>query len=405
MTTRIATSTFYDVSYRAISRNQVELSRLQNQFSSGKRINSAADDPVGMTRAAELGTAKSTNDQYSRNQIYAQNSLGMLDGVLGSIDDVMQSMRETLVAAGNGTLGTTDRAQLGQQLRSKLDELLRLSNSQDESGRYLFSGFNDGTTPFTFGGGTLTYLGDSGVREIPVSSTTNVPLNVSGNELFVSVPSGNGVIQTGNAATNTGTGLISSGNVVNASAITNENFEVRISNVAGSLFYDVVNTSTSTTLISAAPYTPGASITVGPALAVSISGTPAHGDVFTVRPAQNQNVFQSIDSVIDAIDQFASGSISNTALTSALRTASNNLDQSYERVLSVRNKMGNVMQELDRQMSLTSGKDIELQSRLSSIVDLDPAQGAMELTKTQATLEASQTLFARISKRNLFDFL
>ncbi|MCA3174948.1 MAG: flagellar hook-associated protein 3, partial [Burkholderiales bacterium] len=64
MSMRISTSTFHDVGYRTIAKNQTDLLKLQNQFSSGKRINSAADDPVGAMRAAELNAAKSVNDQF-----------------------------------------------------------------------------------------------------------------------------------------------------------------------------------------------------------------------------------------------------------------------------------------------------------------------------------------------------
>ncbi len=405
MTMRIATSTFHEVGYQSIARNQSELLRIQNQFSSGKRINSAKDDPSGAMRAAELTASKSVNDQYARNQSYALSTLGTLDGLLGDMDDVMQSMRETLVAAGNGTLGLSDRKQLAVQLRSKLDELLRLANAQDESGRYRFAGFSDATAPFTFGNGVLTYLGDSGTRQLQVSSTTNVALNVSGNELFVDVRSGNGVTQTAAATTNAGTGLISGANIVNAGALTNENFEVRIRDVAGTLVYDVVNTTTSTTLLNGIPYTSGAAITVGPAFSVNISGTPANGDRFTVGPAQTQNIFQSIDRAINAIYNHSSGAITTTALTDALRVATTNLDQSFERVLTVRNRVGNIMQELDRQADIASRNDIDLQTRISEIVDVDPIQAATELAKTQSALEASQALYSRIAKRNLFDFI
>lgn len=405
MSMRISTSTFHDVGYRTIAKNQTDLLKLQNQFSSGKRINSAADDPVGAMRAAELNAAKSVNDQFNRNQLYAQNSLGFLDGIVGDIDDVMQTMRETLVAAGNGALSPADKKSLGIQLRSKLDELLRLSNSKDESGRHIFAGFSDASTPFNLVGGILTYQGDNGVRQLPVSATTNVPLNISGSELFLDVRSGNGVIQTAAAPGNTGTGLINGGSVVNAAALTDDNFEVRIRDVSGTLVYDVVNTTTSTTLVNGATYSPGASIMVGPALSVSITGTPANNDIFSVQPAPTQNLFQSIDRVIRAIDDFSAGTISNAALTDRLRIATANLDQSYEQVLTARNRIGNTMQELERQADINSRKDIELQTRISEIVDVDTIKAVTELSKTQAALEASQALYSSIAKRNLFDYL
>jgi flagellar hook-associated protein 3 FlgL len=405
MNMRIATSTFHEVGARSIAKNQTDLLRLQNQFSSGKRINSAADDPVGAMRAAELAVAKSVNDQYERNQQYGQNSLGYLDGIVGDIDDVMQSMRETLIAAGNGTLSATDKRNLSIQLRSKLDEMLRLANTQDESGRPLFSGYSDVSPPFTLVGGVLNYQGDNGVRQLQISATTYMPLNVSGLELFLDVRSGNGVIETTAASGNSGTGLISGGTVINPTALADESFEVRMRTVSGSLVYDVVNTTTATTLVNGAAYTSGANIAVGPALSVSITGAPANGDVFTVGPAQTQNIFQSMDRAIRAIENFSSGTISNTALTDSLRIATTNLDQSYERILSTRNRLGNIMQEVGRQSDINSRNNIDLQTRISEIMDIDAVQAVSEISKSQAALEASQALYSSVSKRNLFDYL
>jgi flagellar hook-associated protein 3 FlgL len=92
-------------------------------------------------------------------------------------------------------------------------------------------------------------------------------------------------------------------------------------------------------------------------------------------------------------------------LTDRLRIATANLDQSYEQVLTARNRIGNTMQELERQADINSRKDIELQTRISEIVDVDTIKAVTELSKTQAALEASQALYSSIAKRNLFDYL
>jgi flagellin-like hook-associated protein FlgL len=63
------------------------------------------------------------------------------------------------------------------------------------------------------------------------------------------------------------------------------------------------------------------------------------------------------------------------------------------------------MQELERQADINSRKDIELQTRISEIVDVDTIKAVTELSKTQAALEASQALYSSIAKRNLFDYL
>jgi flagellar hook-associated protein 3 FlgL len=411
MSMRIATSTISDLGYRAIAKGQSDVYKIQTEFASGKRINSAADDPSGAVRASQLGASAAVNAQYSRNQKSAANALGYAESLVGNIGDVLSSIKESLIQAGNGALTAADRKQIGNVLQAKLDELANLANSQDESGRYLFGGFNESSAPITLNSSGTTYNGDNGVKAMPVSSSVSLPVNVSGQALFMDVRGGNGVIQTSLTATNTGNALISGGNMLNATAYDGSAFSISIVSGGSGPQVQVTNTTTGSVVLSGLAFKSGDAIKIplasggSPVLEVQLSGNAAVGDTFSVNPAGNGNAFDALRSAIDAITANANGSVSNTALNDVLRNVQANIDQSTERALQVRNDMGNSLQELDRQISINDRQNIDIQSRLGDVVDLDTAKAATDLAKAQMALQASQQVYSKLAKQTLFDYI
>jgi flagellar hook-associated protein 3 FlgL len=411
MIMRIATSTINDLGYRAIAKGQSDVYRIQAQFASGKRINSAADDPTGAVRAAQLQASDSVNAQYSRNQKSATSSVSYLESLTGNIGDLYGTVKESLIQASNGALSTADRKQIAGVLQARLDELANLANSQDESGRYLFSGYNENTAPISISASGTTYQGDNGVKAMQVSPSVAMPINVSGQALFMDVKGGNGVIQTSLSTSNSGNALISGGNMVNATAYDGSTFSISILAGGSGPQVQVTNTTTGNVVISGLAFKSGAAIGIPLAaggasvMEVQLAGSPAVGDSFTIQPSGSGNPFDALRSAIDAITANANGTLSNAALNDAIRNAQANIDQSTERALQVRNTLGNSLQELDRQASINDRMNIDIQSRLGDVVDLDTAKAATDLTKAQMSLSASQQVYSKLAKQTLFDYL
>ena len=82
---RVSTNSIYDTGAAEISRRQAELAKSGERISSGKRLQSAADDPVGAAQVVTLSAAKARNDQLGANQMAAKNALSMAESVLGTV--------------------------------------------------------------------------------------------------------------------------------------------------------------------------------------------------------------------------------------------------------------------------------------------------------------------------------
>lgn len=88
-----------------------------NQLSSGKRINSAADDAAGLAIAQKLLTQSNGYDVGSRNAATSQDMTKVAEGALSSISDSLQRIRELSVQASNTAIyGDSERGMLQQEI-------------------------------------------------------------------------------------------------------------------------------------------------------------------------------------------------------------------------------------------------------------------------------------------------
>jgi flagellin len=95
----------------------------QQRLSTGKRLNSSADDPAGLTLAKRLDARSRSLSQALANIGDAQNVLSVAEGGANNIQSLLVQMREKIVQAGNDTLGTGERAAIFQQLQQLASEI------------------------------------------------------------------------------------------------------------------------------------------------------------------------------------------------------------------------------------------------------------------------------------------
>ncbi len=190
---RISSSQIYGKGVLAMERNQSQLVKLQNQISSGRRLQSPADDPVAAAQVLGVTQAQAVTAQYARNQGDASDRLRLVEGQLTSLTDLLQSVRDRVVQAGNTVLSDSDRQAIAAELEARFDEMLGIANSRDAQGEYLFSGYQGGQEPFarsaaaTPGSASITYSGDDGQRLLQVTSSQQMATNIPGSDLFLNI--------------------------------------------------------------------------------------------------------------------------------------------------------------------------------------------------------------------------
>jgi flagellar hook-associated protein 3 FlgL len=194
---RISTSWIFQQGVNAMLDQQTTLAKTQQQLATGQRVLTPSDDPSAATRILELDRMIDTTQQYQRNSDFAETRLQLEETVLSGVGDLLQRVRELAVGAINDTMTAADRQAIAVEVRTHLDGLLQLANSQDATGEYLFSGNKTNTRPFTdMGAGSFDYDGDQGVRSLQIGPTRQVTSGDAGDDVFMQVDDGAGGISS-----------------------------------------------------------------------------------------------------------------------------------------------------------------------------------------------------------------
>lgn len=411
---RVSTSMIFDAGVSTINKQTASLLHLQQQVATGRRILTPADDPVGAARALEVRQSMNVLGQYAINQQNAISALGLVEVQLSSINDLFGRIKELTVQAGNATLSNSDRQSIAFELRSRFDELLGIANSADGQGQYLFSGYMGSTKPF---GGTVDYLnagneisyfGDDGQRTLQVSASRLMEISESGNDVFRRIRNGNGYFATDYDGANTGTAIIDTGNVTDPAAwnaLTDKNLTITFTVTAGVTTYDIVDGAFNT-LVPGAAYQSGQPIVIpGAGASVTLTGDPASGDSFTLKPSTSQSIFKTLATLIGAIENRGGLPADAAKYSTEIGFALNEFDRANDNILRVRAMIGSRMAELESIGSVNEDLNLQYQQTLSNLQDLDYAKAISDLTRKQTDLQAAQQSFSRISQLTLFDYI
>lgn len=181
---RISTNTLYQSGITQIGNLQSAQSKLQEQAATGKRMTSAADDPVAATQALAISAAQGINQKYADARQTAQSKLNTIESNLTTVTNLMVSVQSSLVGAGNGSYSDGERGFIATELSGSLEQLIGLSNSKDTFGHYLYAGYKTDTAPFVANSSGASYVGDSNQQLIQVDTQRQMATSVSGASAF-----------------------------------------------------------------------------------------------------------------------------------------------------------------------------------------------------------------------------
>ena len=152
MALSVATNSGALMAQAAASSVNKEMEISMARLSSGKRINSAADDAAGIAIASRLTSEVRGTNQAIRNAMDAQAFLDTAEGAHNEIENILQRMRELAVQAANDTNDATDRDNLDTEFASLIVEIDRISDVTEWAGKSLMAA--DGSFTFQIGSGT-----------------------------------------------------------------------------------------------------------------------------------------------------------------------------------------------------------------------------------------------------------
>ncbi len=409
---RISTAAYFQTGLNSINRQQSDLMHVFQQVSSGRRMITPADDPLGAAQSLTLAQSQSMNSRFSENRQVAMRNLGEEENVLMSLIPQVNGAKTRLLEAINGTLSDTDREVLASVFEEMRDSIANLANSQDASGQYIFSGSKGTTQPFLQNtDGSYSYQGDESGRNIQVDQTRQLSGSDNGSDVFLRATPGSLVFLT-SGDNNTGAGIIGGVSISDtnaASQVQSIGIEVATDgtlNITTTLSADPNNPTT----VAGVVYDPSVPVlNLGNGLAVSLTGDLQPDDTFelknssTLAGSGELNILNTLNDVVNALRLKVDANPENRAtLHNVANRAMQHMDLTYDNILTVRASVGTRMNEVEALTHVGSMQALHLTSEISRIEDLDYYAASTQLQMRTSALEAAAIAFKKIQSTNLF---
>jgi flagellin len=146
MSLRIQTNIEAMDAHRNLVGTSDQISQSMERLSSGYRINKAADDAAGLAISQKLASQVSGLQQAQRNAQDAVSLVQTADGAMNEVQSMLQRVRDLAVQYNNGTLSSSDKAAITNEVAQLCAEINRIAGQTK---------FND--IALLSGGGTITF--------------------------------------------------------------------------------------------------------------------------------------------------------------------------------------------------------------------------------------------------------
>lgn len=397
MTLRLSTTGMHQQGLTALLRQQSNVARSQLELTTQQKLITAKDDPAGMSQAIRLDHALATLDQQDRDGALLQHRLRSQEQALTDVGSHLDRARELTIQANTGTLSEADRQSIATELRSIRAALIAIGNRDDGAGTRLFAGTRDAVVPFTDNGGVVSYVGNDGRVDVEVGPGLRVTGTDAGSDLFMRVLTGDGLTRGSANAGNTGTAVLGNSSVSDHAAWGGRTLTVHFT---APDTYEVRDAGG--TVLSGGTYTPGGTITAQ-GVQLQLTGTPAAGDGFTIGKAPTRDIFATLDGLVASLEQPAATDPDRATRTNALNAALGDLRTAGDHFLTARAATGTRLAAVDSAADNRSAYGLSLETTLSNLRDVDPAEAAARLSLQATALEAAQKTLIRVQSMSMFD--
>jgi flagellar hook-associated protein 3 FlgL len=410
---RISTNQMYQRGLNNILDLQQRVMKLQDQNSSGLKVLSPSDDPVASAQIELMKNRIGSTELLQKNRQTVDSALSLEEGILSDTINSLHRLREIQIQAGNGALSEEDRKTLAVEATSILSQLQDYANTKDANGNYMFSGGQSTVQAISINStGQYVYNGDSTQRLQAVTHSLKVATNDTGDNVFMRIPNGNGIFTVNQTATpNTGTGVVSTGSIVNASAYVPDNYTMSFAlNSQGKMVVMVSGTASGdvvppTGLPDDAPLYQDGSVVNFNGMELTVSGTPAAGDSFAINPAKNESIFSTVQRMISNLNKPYKTSVDKALIETENNQLLSQLDKAFSHISNVQADLGARLNQLASAENANQNLLDTSNAALKLLREIDPYQVASELTLQIYNLQIAQKSYVQIQGMSLFNYI
>ncbi|MBB6450371.1 flagellar hook-associated protein 3 FlgL [Geomicrobium halophilum] len=178
---RITQSMISNQTLGNIQNNYGELSKLQEQISTGTKISRPSEDPVLATNAMRYRTELREIDQFQRNTSVANLWMQSSDNALYTVNQTIQRIREITVQASNDTYDQAQRQDMAEEVKQLISHIEDLANTKVNN-NYIFNGTDATNPPVNLD--TQEFPDHTDLLNVELMNGVEVPINVNADQLF-----------------------------------------------------------------------------------------------------------------------------------------------------------------------------------------------------------------------------
>ncbi|MEX3950412.1 flagellin [Paraburkholderia sp. EG287A] len=359
------------------------LSQAITRLSSGKRINSAADDAAGLAISNIMQTQINGLNQGVSNSNDGVSLVQTASSGLSSLTSSLQRIRQLATQAANGSMTADDRAALQQEVNQQVSEINRIASQTTYNGMNVLNG-SLGTVSFQVGAN--------------VGQT--ISLSLSQNMSAASI--GSGVPQAGQTlGTFSGLSLSSAGASVAASAATVTSINVVSDGSGGFTFTDQNNQALSSGAVGTLFTATGASGTSGNAIqgsggAVSLSIAAAFN---TAVGSAGSAAVASVDAQVNSYNVPTDVANVDISTASGASMAMESIDNALNTLNNLQATLGAAQNRFTAIGTTQQAQSTDLSTAQSSIQDANFAEETANLSKAQVLQQAGISVLAQANSQ------
>lgn len=388
-------SVYNNISF-ALNLHTEAMARLQEQASTGSRINRASDDPSAAYRILGLNSQEGSLGNYIDNLSELLGRLEICSTIIGNMVSGTTEAKTRLSQIINGIYGEEGQQRAAEGINDILEQIVLLANTRHNN-QYLFGGSDTDSAPYiverTNGEITsVTYQGSIEGRNVEVAPGVQLNAFYIGDNIFRS-DSRSDPVFLGDTGAKAGTGTSSvTGDVWLTVIYDGSNYKLSIDDGAS---YVTVPAGGDTNQAVTDSRT-------GQVLYVDSTEIDSTG-VEMVRVPGTYNIFNTLISIRDLLEN--EKGLSNAELQELLINSLNPLDEISNLLVQAEVSVGSKIGFLSNLKNSLEDLKYNSEDETTRLQEADIAQVAIDLSRREVLYQMSLSVAARIMSMSLLDFL
>jgi flagellar hook-associated protein 3 FlgL len=165
-----------------LQKNRTEMSDLQNQAATQKRVTKPSDDPIASAKVLAMRSDERGGRQFVKNIDQARSFLEATDESLSEMSEILMRAKELAIQQANdaGSSHETRRV-VAEEIKQIYSQAVQIGNRKLGE-RYIFGGTQTTHAPFDHDG---RYYGDEQDMKLHINKDAFIAMNLSGDKVFL----------------------------------------------------------------------------------------------------------------------------------------------------------------------------------------------------------------------------